>query len=134
MQRHRGGLTLNRVVLLIADIVLLILFAFIGQQEHHTYTGPLSLLKTAAPFILTWVILGFIAGLYKMDTYRSVGSMLKRTLPVWLITAPVAILLRMQIEQESVFPTPFLIVPYITTLILLIGWRFYVVWSVKRRR
>lgn len=124
---------MNRVVLVIADIVLLLVFAFIGQQEHHTYTGPLSLLRTAAPFIITWAVLGFVAGLYKLDTYRSVGSMLKRTLPVWLITAPVAILLRMQIEQETTFPVPFMIVSYITTFILLIGWRFYVVWSVKRR-
>ncbi|GAX88506.1 DUF3054 domain-containing protein [Effusibacillus lacus] len=119
-------------LLLAGDILMLILFALMGQSEHKTYTTFQGTLETAAPFVIAWLIVGLVLGLYKLQHYRSFASMFKRTLIVWILAIPFGMMLR-NLYLNSALKIPFLIVALVSTLILLSIWRIIFVWIYNRR-
>ncbi|MFC4767083.1 DUF3054 domain-containing protein [Effusibacillus consociatus] len=122
---------MNKWVLLIGDLVMLYLFALIGELSHNKFTNPLGTLGTAAPFIIVWLVIGFLAGIYKMEHYNNFGTMFKKTALLWLIAIPAGLGIRALSTGE--IPLPFFIVTMISTFILLFLWRTIYVWVNKRR-
>ncbi|WP_018131358.1 DUF3054 domain-containing protein [Effusibacillus pohliae] len=121
---------MKRWILLIGDLLMLILFAFIGQSEHKTFTTLGGTLKTAAPFMIAWGVVALIFGLYNMRHYETFAAMFKRTLPVWAIAIPAGLALRALFLGKGI-KVPFLVVAMISTFVLLFVWRFLFTWLAR---
>lgn len=117
---------------MVGDILLILLFALLGQGEHRTFSGVAGVFITAWPFLAGWLAVGVAAGLYQAKHYRSYSAMLKRTLIVWVLGIPFGMLLRI-LFQHTEFKPPFLVVAMIVNFIFLFGWRFLFV-SINKRR
>lgn len=120
-------------LLVLGDIAMLVLFAFLGQSEHKTLTTFGGTLATAAPFIISWLLVGFLTGLYKKEHYENHRTMFRRTLPVWLLGIPGGLGLRALYLGKGI-PLSFFAVAMTSTFILLFAWRSLYVMVSKRRK
>jgi|YNPNPStandDraft_1061719.scaffolds.fasta_scaffold18083_3 uncharacterized membrane protein YeaQ/YmgE (transglycosylase-associated protein family) len=128
MATHPTGLRASgrRMAILVAgDIVALLVFAAIGRRSHGEATGPgaiLEVARTAAPFILGWLIAASLAGAYAPARTRGPGAMLLTTLIGWtggLILG--AVFRAIMIGRFS--PLSFYVITFLVALAILGGWR-----------
>ncbi|MGQ9926671.1 MAG: DUF3054 domain-containing protein [Chloroflexaceae bacterium] len=116
----------RRMAILVAgDIVALLVFAAIGRRSHGEAAGPGAILevsRTAAPFILGWLIAASLAGAYAPARTRGSGAMLLTTLIGWtggLILG--AVFRAIMIGRFS--PVSFYVITFLVALVILGGWR-----------
>lgn len=128
MATHQTGLRASgrRMAILVAgDIVALLVFAAIGRRSHGEDAGPgavLEVARTAAPFILGWLIAASLAGAYAPARTRGPGAMLLTTLLGWtggLILG--AVFRAILIGRFS--PISFYVITFLVALVILGGWR-----------
>jgi hypothetical protein len=118
--------------LALGDFLALILFATIGRSSHGM-TGPtplLSVLNTAVPFMVAWLVVGMALGMYRGVALYPLGRVIWRTLLAGLIAGLLGVVLRAIWLGHSVATTFLLAGTTFSTLFLLI-WR--VAWSRLRR-
>lgn len=100
----------------LADVILVVIFAWIGVEQHH---GDLTLPTFAAavwPFLAALAI-GWIATL----AWRAPAKPLRGGLPVWAVTVAGGMILRALTGGGTALP--FVIVTAVTLLLFLVGWR-----------
>lgn len=112
--------------LAVGDFLALAAFVAIGQA-HHTGANPLAapveLLGSLAPFLLGWLLVALIGGLYTHDALLGPRRMLSWTVPAWILGALLALALR----WTALFPGnvrglfPFVAVGF--GGLVVVGWR-----------
>ena len=113
----------RRLVPLLVDAVLVVVFAALGARTHHD--GDLTLGAVAD---VAWP---FLAGLGLAHAFVRLPLTLRAGLGIWLTTLVVGMLLRRATGDGTA--TAFVVVATCFTLATLLGWRL-VAWFVARRR
>ncbi len=108
----------TRVIVLAAvvDVAMLILFAALGRVSHDSGHAVLGTLRVAAPFIIAYLIMAAIA---RLD--RDPLSV-RRAALIWIPLVVLGMLIRRFVFDGGTAPA-FVIVAFVSTAVLLIGWR-----------
>ncbi|MEZ4518837.1 MAG: DUF3054 domain-containing protein [Chloroflexota bacterium] len=111
-------------LLLVGDWLVLLLFVFTGQRDHDiSGTGALpSLLVTTLSLAIPWTIGSFLLGGYRPQTADGLWPWLGRILTIWLIAAPLGLIIRALVRSQDSIPVTFMLV------VLGIGGLFMLVW------
>ena len=125
----------GRVALLVVgDIIAFLLFARAGHAQHQETTALGSIVATAAPFVVAWLVcapwLGAFGRLGSAATTRP-RPLLTRTALAWIVAWPLALLLRAFWMREGV-PLAFDVVALVANAVLLLGWRGVAAWLLWR--
>lgn len=106
------------------DWLVLLLFVFIGQQDH-SMTGAAatrSLLITTLSIGVPLTIVSLLLGGYRPDTAAGLWSWLGRVLIIWLIAAPLGLVIRALLRGQATIILVFMMV------LLGLGGLFMLVW------
>ncbi|MGQ3413082.1 DUF3054 domain-containing protein [Natrinema sp. LN54] len=113
----------QRVGIAVVDTVLIAGFVLLGRIEHggNPLAEPLASLETIAPFVIGWLAVALLAGIYTRD--RPVGrDGLRLTAVAWIAAANVGLMLRVSLfEGSATWPFPLVITGF--GLLVLLGWR-----------
>lgn len=125
---------LPRLILLLGDLIAILLFVFIGQQDHATtdINNPLlGLLRAAFPFLIMWLIVAPIVGAYPSAENITLRRLLLRGLNAWLIAAPLGLLLRAFLFERGGIPAIFMLLTLLVAGAFILIWRllFGFVWQ-----
>lgn len=117
------------IALSVGDIICFLIFASLGTNAHGKGVNIPQTIWVALPFIAAWFAVAPLIGVYKADIATLPGKMLQRTLLAWLVSWPLAMLLRwVQVERLSpVTPAQFLsfsLVALIANTLILTIWRW----------
>ena len=110
------------------DLLLLVTFVVLGEFSHFgvTATAFARAPGTAAPFLLGWVVLAPLAGVYAPAARGSVRGAVVRTAAAWTGTVAVAQSLRATAPFPGDFAPAFVVVSLLVGLLLLLPWRVLV--------
>ena len=125
----------GRVAVLVAgDIIAFLLFARAGHAQHHETTALGSIVTTAVPFVVAWLVsapwLGAFGRLGSAATTRP-RHLLKRTAIAWIVAWPLALLLR-AFWMRAGIPPAFDLIALVANAVLLLGWRGVASWLLWR--
>ncbi len=121
-QRSTGNVA--RIVnLVVGDILVFLIFAFIGMKSHGEDVTVPSLLATAAPFAGAWFVISPFVGAYRRQLDANPGMMVRRTVLAWIASWPLALIIRGLIEGH-VPPISFALITLFTNMLLLLLWRW----------
>ena len=115
------------LTLVVGDILVFMIFAMIGRGSHGEASGLGALPQiflTALPFMLGWFIVAPFLGVYRRNLMNDPRKMAGRTALGWLLSWPVAMLLRGVFVDHAIPPATFAVITLITNLILLEVWRW----------
>lgn len=128
MATHQTDLPASsrRTAILVAgDVAALLIFAALGRRSHGQAAGLdaiLEVARTAAPFLLGWLVAATLAGAYSQGRTRGVGPMVLTTLIGWVGGLALGAVFRaLMIGRFS--PPSFYVVTFLVALLLLGGWR-----------
>ena len=120
------------------DVVLLAGLIAVGQLSHgvNPIGDPVATIEAIAPFVIGWLVVATIAGLYARSVASSVARTTRLTIVVWLAAANVGLLLRQSaFGDTAAWPFPLVITGF--GLLVLVGWRVgyaaFVSGSIDRR-
>ncbi len=121
----RVELTSLSVALAAVDVLLLSTFVVLGEFSHYgvTATAFARAPGTALPFLLGWIVLAPLAGVYGAAARRSARAAVARTAAAWIGTVVVAQSLRATDAFPGDFALPFVVVSLVAGLVLLLPWR-----------
>jgi len=124
----------NTLILLAGDLAIFSIFALVGRETHAGGDPNLiaNALPTLVPFVLMWLIAAPPLGVFRPGVYRAIPLAIIRTLAAWIVSGPVAILIRAQLLQRTAIPLPFVAVTMGLNGVLLIGWHVFVAWWLRR--
>ncbi len=135
-RRASAGLDLRRAgVLAAGDLAAFLVFATIGRASHGEAAGLdaiLQVVETAAPFAVGWFLIAPFAGAFKAELLHRPRALLTRTALAWLLAAPIGVVLWSLLRQRPIQPT-FVIITFLTILIILLGWRGLFAWLASRQ-
>lgn len=114
----RVAATPRTALLAVGDLALITLFVFLGQIEHGTE----GLLMTAAPFLIGWVLVAPLVGLYD-GSRRDVKSTIGLTAGAWVGAALIGQALRATEFFPGGLAIAFVIVSIVVGLVLLVPFR-----------
>lgn len=117
--------------LLLGDLLIVLLFSAIGRVSHHMVPDPLSVLNTAFPFAVAWLVTGALTGIFKPAWAESVGKAFKVTLLTLVIAAPLGVLLRSLLLGRMMAPS-FWIVGSVSLAVLMLTWRLLYAYFKKK--
>ena len=121
------------IALVVGDMLVLVLFVLLGRASHSVQAGQGTLMafaNTAAPFMLAWVLVGAVVGIYSGRALYPLGRVVGRTALAVVFAAPLGVAMRALWLTRAVAPT-FVLVATLTTLVMMLIWR--VGWSRLRR-
>jgi len=110
------------------DVLLVLTFVVVGEFSHFgvTATAFARTPGTAAPFLLAWVLLAPLAGIYGRPARGSVRAAAVRTAAAWTGTVAVAQSLRGTAAFPGDLAPAFVLVSLLVGLGLLLPWRVLV--------
>lgn len=129
------GVDRSVVVLAVGDIVALVSLLVVGLLSHDTnpITEPVASLETMAPFLLGWIVLSVLAGIYDRTVATSVARTARLTTVTWFAAANVGLVVRSSPYFDGGVAWPFGLVMTGTGLIIMVGWRVgYAALATKR--
>ncbi len=112
-------------LLAVGDALALTAFVVAGTIQHggEPLADPGTVAGTLAPFLLAWVAVALVAGLYTADAVRSYRRALGWTVPAWVV----AVLLGHALRATPVFSggttVAFVLVTLVVGGVLVVGWR-----------
>jgi hypothetical protein len=106
-------------IALVADVVLVVVFAAVGRASHDEVLTVAGVLQTSWPFLV-----GLVAGWLVMLGWRRPFGPLRTGAGVWAVTVAGGMLLRMASGEGTA--VAFVIVAAVTLLVFLVGWRLIV--------
>jgi len=128
--RMRNSLRRNRprhVAIAVAiDVVMIIVFAALGRASHDSGTPIGGTLRVAAPFIIGYLIAAAVTRLDLKPYSIMAGAR------VWLVGMVLGMLIRRVVFDRGT-ATAFVIVAFVTTAVLFIGWRLLARRGLRRR-
>jgi hypothetical protein len=116
--------TRHRVAAGIVDIGLVAGMVLYGYIDHggDPVAHPLPALETIAPFLIGWLAVALLAGVYTLERPLS-GRGLRLTTVAWIAAANVGLMIRGSPLFEGGTSWPFPVVITASVLVVLIGWR-----------
>lgn len=113
-------------LLAVGDLVAIGAFVAAGQA-HHTGENPFLVpgdyLGALAPFLVGWIVVALIGGLYTHDALLGPRRMLSWSLPAWLFGAVIALALRATPYLPGNVNGLFPVVAVVFGGLLVVGWR-----------
>lgn len=112
-------------VLVVVDLVLVLLFVVLGEIQHGftPLEQPLRVLGTYAPFLVGWISVSVLSGVYAKEVRFVVRTALVRTGATWVLAALVGQALRSTALFHGNADPAFVIVSVLVGLVLLVPWR-----------
>ncbi len=114
------------VFLVIGDVVCFLVFAALGRNTHGEASGLAAIpqiILTALPFATGWFLVSPFVGAFRRETVAQPRAMATRTALSWLLSWPVAMLLRGIFVDHGVPPLSFAIVVLLFNTAILLAWR-----------
>jgi FlaA1/EpsC-like NDP-sugar epimerase len=125
------------VILVAGDLLVLLSFVLIGRQNHAlAVTNIISTAQTAIPFLFSWFLIAPWFGLYKNEISSVFSKFLPRLLAVWLISIPVAHIIRALLLGRSIpggIPITFVMVSLVYIGVVMLIWRSIYAWWHQRQ-
>ncbi len=125
--------TWELAALALGDLIALIIFAAVGRASHDLVAtqGVLrATLNTAAPFMLAWLLVGMVLGMYHGTALYPLKRVLWRTALAGVIAGPLGVAIRALWLRRPIIWV-FMLVATATSTLALLVWR--VGWSRLRR-
>lgn len=119
-----GAIARETLVVGTVDVALLSGLIVVGQLSHdvNPIGDPVATLESIAPFVIGWLVVAAIAGLYTRSVASSVARATRLTAVVWLAAANLGLLLRQSLFGDTAaWPFPLVITGF--GLLVLVGWR-----------
>jgi hypothetical protein len=124
-----------QLLLVLGDVVIFMFFAFTGRETHAP--GDANLIVNALPTLLTFLIVWFaiatLGRVYRSGVMTNPRSAIVHTLTVWIVTAPIAIIIRAILLQRTAIPWQFVAVTMGLVGSLLLLWHGGYAWYRTRR-
>lgn len=123
-ESHADGFDRERIVTAVVDVCLVAALVLLGNIEHggDPIADPIDSLGTVAPFVIGWLSVALLAGIYTRD--RPLDADGVRLIAVtWIASANVGLMLRASSLFDGGMTWPFPLVITGTGLIVLLGWR-----------
>jgi hypothetical protein len=114
---------LGGVLLFLGDMFIILLFVLLGRLEHAMEVSLPSILFTALPFMISWMVVGGSMGAFHYISVKSFKAVFMKTTVAWLIAGLLGLALR-GIIMQSIPALPFVLVTLGLILVLLLVWRF----------
>ena len=114
-------------VLVIGDAICFLIFAALGSGSHGEATGLAAIphiILVALPFAIGWFLVSPFVGAFRRDVLARPRAMAIRTALAWLLSWPVAMLLRGIFVDHRIPPYTFAIIVLLSNLVLLLVWRW----------
>ncbi len=126
------------IILVIGDVVCFLLFAALGRNTHGEASGLATIpqiILTALPFAIGWFLVSPFAGAFRREVVAQPRVMAIRTALAWLLSWPIAMLLRGIFVDHGIPPLSFAIVVLLFNMAILLVWRwsFSLTNSVRKR-
>ncbi len=115
------------IVLVIGDAICFLIFAAIGRSSHGEASGFAAIpqvITTALPFAIAWFLVSPFVGAYRREVVAQPRTMVIRTSLSWLLSWPVALLLRGIFVDHGIPPYTFAAIVLLFNLVLLLVWRW----------
>mgnify|MGYP006292419009 FL=1 len=108
----------------IVDLVVIVGLVLLGNVEHggSPLSEPLAALETAVPFVIGWLTVALLAGVYTRGRPAERDA-LRLTAVAWIAAANVGLMIRGSPLFDGGTTWPFPIVITGTVLVALLGWR-----------
>ena len=112
-------------VLAVGDVLALTAFVVTGTIQHgqQPFSNPGVVAVALAPFLLAWVAVALLGGLYTADAVLSIRRALGWTVPTWVV----AVLAGHAVRATALFPggttVAFVAVTLTVGGVLVVGWR-----------
>lgn len=119
-----GAVDRERIATGVVDVALIAAVVLVGRIEHggNPVAEPLASLETLAPFVIGWLAVALLAGVYTRDR-PAMGRRLRLTTVTWIAAANVGLMIRGAPVFAGGTTWPFPIVITATGLVVLLGWR-----------
>lgn len=94
--------TRGTIALLVGDLLVLFAFVAAGQYAHHYYFWqlPVHTVMVLLPFLVAWLVIAPLAGLYRRETVGNYTATLLGVVPAWIAVS----LLGGAIRSTALFP------------------------------
>lgn len=112
---------------LLADVVLVIVFAAIGRRTHEEANAVLGVLDTAWPFLVGLAVGWALCLIAKRDPRNATPA----GVAIWVATIAIGMVLRKSVGDGTA--TAFILVATCFNLVTLVGWRLLAQIAVRRR-
>ncbi len=125
--------TWELAALALGDLIALVIFAAVGRASHDlvaTQGALRATLNTAAPFMLAWLLVGMVLGMYHGTALYPLKRVLWRTGLAGVIAGPLGVAIRALWLRRPIIWV-FMLVATATSTLALLVWR--VGWSRLRR-
>lgn len=122
------------VAVLIGDVIGLFLLIVWGLYAHNTpaWEFPAHTLETLTPFLVAWLVLAPLVGLYHRRTLRSYRGTLGVLVGGWVLVSLTGSLVRATPLFDGGTSPIFVLVNVAFGLVILLPWRFAVVTVLER--
>lgn len=114
-------------LLVVGDLIALTGFVVVAGQTRHSMGNPRAnpavLFGALTPFLVGWLIVALIGGLYTHDALVSPRRMLSWTVPAWILGSLIALVLRATSLFSGDVSGLFPVVAIVFGGVVLIGWR-----------
>jgi len=114
-------------IAVVADLVVVLVFAAVGRSNHHESAGPAGVWHTAWPFLLGTAIALALTAFTRADPL-SLGVGVR----VWLWTVVIGMVVRASLGEGTALS--FVVVATIVLGALFLGWRLALGWQRWRSR
>jgi len=121
-------------VVLVGDALALLAFVVWGLYSHQllAWEVPVHTAMTLAPFLIAWLALAPLFGLYHRRTLRSYRRTLALLVAGWILISIVGGLIRATPLFHGGTGATFALVNVVFGLLVLVPWRFGVVTALRR--
>jgi hypothetical protein len=108
--------------LLLGDIAAFLLFAVAGLRSHDEGYTFSNLTRVVLPFLLPWLVIAYVTGLYWKPESAEPASVVKPVIMAWVPAWAIGVALRSLVWGRD-FALAFAIVTFAVNAVLLLGWR-----------
>lgn len=117
-----GDADRDRIAAGVIDVALIVGLVLLGRVSHegNPIAEPLASLETVTPFVIGWLAVALLAGVYTRDRR---GQGFRLTTVAWIAAANVGLMIRGSPLFEGGATWPFPVVITVTGLVVLLGWR-----------
>ena len=115
------------IILVIGDLLCFLIFAALGRDTHGETSGFAAIpqiIKTALPFAAGWFLVSPFVGAFRHKILVQPRAMVIRTVLAWLLSWPIAMLLRGIFVDHGIPPLSFAFVVLLFNTVLLLVWRW----------
>jgi hypothetical protein len=115
------------IILVTGDLLCFLIFAALGRDTHGETSGFAAIpqiIKTALPFAAGWFLVSPFVGAFRHKILAQPRAMVLRTVLAWLLSWPIAMILRGIFVDHGIPPFSFAFIVLLFNTVLLLVWRW----------